>query len=273
MSSDLSAILGNQASSSSHPPTRPRTSRHRWFALAVVALIVLFAVLSWRRWIPATSVEVVRVAVVTSSSTTATPSGQVSFQAAGWIEADPFLIEVSSLSGGTVTHVPVLAGQTVAQGTVIARLNDEEQRLAVAAAEAAHTRSEAARRLAEARVAEAEAEQARLPARIAAATAERDERRDRAQRLNDSGSAIAIGLREQTTLQAAAAEHQLADVQGSEAVLAAAVAAARAERAERAAAVAAAQVAVAQAALALERTVIYAPKAGVIQRLRVRPGA
>jgi multidrug efflux pump subunit AcrA (membrane-fusion protein) len=244
--------------------------------LVVVALIALFAALSWKRWMPATPVVVVRVEAIPASSlasTATTPTGEVAFQAAGWIEADPFLTAVSSLISGTVTQVPVLAGQHVEADAVMVRLNDEEQRLAVAAAEAEQTRSEAALRLAEARVRESEAEHARLPARISAATADRDERRDRAKRLNDSGTSVAIGVREQASFQALAAEHSLVDLQGSEAVLVAAVAAARAEVAVRAAAVTAAQVSVAQAKLAFDRTVIRAPHAGIIQRLHVRPGA
>lgn len=271
MSSDLSAILGNQAPPASLPP-RPRSGRHRWFALAVIVVVVLFAALTWRRWVPATAVSVVRVDALAADGAVAT-SGQVAFQAAGWVEADPHLIEASALIDGIVAEVPVLAGQPVEQGAILTRLVDDEQRLALAAAEAATQRSQAALRHAEARVAEAEAELARLPARLAAATAERDERRDRALRLGASGTAVAIGTKEQATLQAAAAEHHLADLEGSRAVLDAALAAARADVAERSAGVTAADVAVAQAKLALERTVIRAPRAGIIQRLHVRPGA
>ena len=271
MSSDLSAILGTQASPAA-PPPRPPSTRHRWFALAVIILVMLFAAVTWRRLVPATSVSVVRVDAVAADGTVAT-SGQVSFQAAGWIEADPYLIEASALIDGIVAEVPVRAGQAVEQGEVLARLIDDDRRLALAAAEAAAQRSMAALGQAEARLAEAGAEMARLPARLAAATAERDERRDRAKRLDASGSAVAIGTRQQAELQATVAEHHLADLDGSHAVLDAALAAARAEVAERSAGVREAGAAVAQAKLALERTVITAPRSGTIQRLHVRPGA
>lgn len=272
MSSDLPAILGTRAAASSPPPPHPRAGRHRWFALAVISLVVLFAALTWRRWIPPTMVQVVRVEALAGDGKATTGNTQIAFQAAGWIEADPFLTEISALIDGTVTEVPVLAGQAVAEGTIIARLNDDDQRLRVTLAEATLARAEAAQRLADARVIEAEAELARLPARLAAATAERDERRDRAKRLEASGSAVALGERDRALLLATAAEHQLTDLQGSDAVLRAGVAATRAEVAERAAAVAEARTALAQATLALERTVIRAPHAGVIQRLLVRPG-
>ncbi len=271
MSSDLSAILGTQASPPSLPP-RPRSGRHRWFALAVIALVVLFAALTWRRLIPATTVSVVRVDAVAADGAAVT-TGQVAFQAAGWIEADPYLIEASALIDGIVAEVPVFAGQAVQQGAILTRLIDDEQRLALAAAEAATQRSIAALRQAEARMAEAEAELARLPARLAAATAERDERRDRAKRLGASGTAVAIGTQKQADLQAAVAEHHLADLDGSRAVLDAALAAVRADVAERSAGVTAAGVAVEQAKLALNRTVIRATRSGIIQRLHVRPGA
>ena len=271
MSSDLSAILGNQASSASLPP-RPRSGRHRWFAVVVIILVVFFAALTWRRWIPAITVSVVRVDAVAADGAVVT-TGQVAFQAAGWIEADPYLVEASALIDGIVAEVLVFAGQQVEQGAVLTRLIDDEQRLALAAAEAAAQRSSAALRQAEARMAEAEAEAARLPARLAAATAERDERRDRAQRLSESGAAVALGTQKQAELQAASAQHQLTDLDGSRAVLDAGLAATRADVAERHAGVTAAEVAVAQAKLALERTVIRAPRSGIIQRLHVRPGA
>lgn len=272
MSSDLSAILGTRASPPSPTSGRQRSGRHRWLALVVIVLIALFAALTWRRWIPRTAVDVARIEAVAADGAVANP-GQVAFQAAGWIEAAPFAVEVSALINGIVAEVPVLAGQAVGQGAVVARLVDDEQRLAVAAAEAAVARSKAALSLAEARVTAAEAESARLPARLAAATAERDERRDRAKRLEASGAAVAIGTSEQAALQASAAEHHLADLHGSAPVLDAAIAAARAEVAERTAALTAAGVELAQAALALERTVIRTPSAGTIQRLHVRPGS
>ncbi len=271
MSSELSAILGNQASSSNLPP-QPPVGRYRWFALAVLVLVSLFAALTWRRWIPATTVSVVRVDTVPADGLVAT-SGQVAFQAAGWIEADPYLVEASALIDGIVAEVLVFAGQHVEQGAVLTRLIDDEQRLELAAAEAAVQRSVAARQQAEARMAEVEAERARLPARLAAATAERDERGDRAQRLNESGAAVALGTQKQAELQAASAQHHLTDLDGSRAVLDAGLAATRADVAERRAGVTAAEVTVAQAKLALERTVIRAPRSGIIQRLHVRPGA
>lgn len=270
--SDLPAILGRPGSS----PSRPSPHRHRWFALAVGLLVAAFALVTWRRWIPATTVRVARVEAVRAEGGPSAAEGasdRVTFQAAGWIEADPFLIQVSALIDGTVAEVPVVAGQSVEEGAVIARLVDDDQRLAQEAARAALARAEADLVLAQARLSETEAEAARLPARIAAAVALRDERKDRSERLAGSGDAVPLADTRQAALQTEAAEHHLADLRGSEAVLRATVQAARADVTRAEAMVAEARVALAQADLALARTVIRAPQAGIIQTLTVRPGA
>ena len=269
---DLPAILGNRAA----PFHRPTSNRHRWFALGVGILVAVFALLTWRRWIPATTVQVARVEAIRADdggAVTSAGTERIAFQAAGWIEADPFLIQVSALIDGTVAEVPVVAGQSVEAGTIIARLVDDDQRLAQEATRAALARAEADLILARARLAEAQAEAARLPARIAAATALRDERRDRSERLAGSGDAVPLGEARQAALQTEDAEHHLADLRGSDAVLAATVQAAHAEVDRAGALVTEARVAQAQADLAQERTVIRAPQAGTIQRLHVRPGA
>lgn len=56
-------------------------------------------------------------------------------QAPGWVEPDPFPLNVPALAEGVVKEVLVLEGQAVAAGQVVARLIDDDARLALAAAE------------------------------------------------------------------------------------------------------------------------------------------
>src|SRR5512146_1967185 len=69
---------------------------------------------------PGTEVRVVPVVVKTAAAGDA--GGSVTSQAAGWVEADPFPIYVAALADGVVKEVPVLEGETVKAGQVVARL-------------------------------------------------------------------------------------------------------------------------------------------------------
>jgi HlyD family secretion protein len=64
------------------------------------------------------------------------PGGGSVVQAPGWVEADPFAINISALADGVVREVLVLEGETVQAGQVVARLIDDDARLALAAAAA-----------------------------------------------------------------------------------------------------------------------------------------
>ncbi len=80
-----------------------------------------------------TPVEVVPV-VVRPASASAT-SGAVVAQAPGWVEADPFSVAVSALADGVVKEVLVLEGDRVEAGQVVARMIDEDARLAFSRSE------------------------------------------------------------------------------------------------------------------------------------------
>jgi multidrug efflux pump subunit AcrA (membrane-fusion protein) len=128
--------------------------------------------------------------------------GAVAAQAPGWIEPDPYAVNVSALANGVVREVLVLEGQRVEAGQVVARLIDDEARLVLVRAEAEvkarlaemvsaegelkhaktvwdnpieQTRAAA---VAEAQLAEARAELARLPLEVAAQSSRLEELRD-----------------------------------------------------------------------------------------------
>jgi biotin carboxyl carrier protein len=94
---------------------------------------------------PAVEVRVVPVVV----KTTVESGGAVTVQAPGWVEAAPYPISVPALADGTVKDVVVLEGQPVKVGDVVARLVDDDARLALARAEARLKQHEAALRAAQ----------------------------------------------------------------------------------------------------------------------------
>lgn len=62
--------------------------------------------------------------------------GAVTAQAPGWVEAAPFAYAAAALTDGTVREVLVLEGERVSKGQVVARLVDDDARIALARAEA-----------------------------------------------------------------------------------------------------------------------------------------
>jgi len=74
-------------------------------------------------------------------SSMATGSG---VQAPGWVEADPFPISVTALTDGVVKEMLALEGQPIKVGEVVARLVDDDAKLALAKAEAQLAEKQAA---------------------------------------------------------------------------------------------------------------------------------
>lgn len=132
------------------PGSVPRP-RRRWLSRLAVPSVILVALLSLLAYAlrdelyPAASVAVVRVVVrETPSGETGGPAvAQVSVQAPGWVEPDPYPIYVSGLAAGIVEEVLVLEGERVAAGQVVARLVATDAQLAVRRASAALRRAEA----------------------------------------------------------------------------------------------------------------------------------
>lgn len=232
---------------------------------------------------------------------------EVVAQASGWLEPDPFPIHVSALAEGVVSEVLVLEGDRVEAGQVVARMIDDEARLALAAAEAdlaqaigmvaaAEAELAAAQAawdnpiertravtVAEAQLAEARADLARHPAEIAAEEAKLAELRDeldRKSKLDDSGAVSAGDLArlarrveaQQAVLDAHIALTPIreAKVQQAEAELAAAREALRL-RIEETRALAAAKAALAQAKAAQMRAEAARDAAALrLERMQVR---
>jgi len=127
--------------------TIPMPPRHLLLRLALPAALVaaalsLLAWSSWRALVPAVTVSVhpvmVRDAGIAGDAGGAQGPARegAPVQAPGWVEAAPYAIQVRALTPGIVRRVLVLEGQSVAAGEPVAELHDEEQRLALALAEA-----------------------------------------------------------------------------------------------------------------------------------------
>jgi RND family efflux transporter MFP subunit len=165
----------------------------------LLTLLVLIGYTAQDSLLPARAVQVVPVVVRASAEGGAVAT----VQAPGWVEADPFPIAVSALADGVVKEVLALEGQTIKAGQVVARLVDDDAKLALARAEAElaekQARLEAAQRnwdnpvertralaTSEAMVAESRADLDKLGAEIAAEEAKLASLQFEAQRAADA---------------------------------------------------------------------------------------
>lgn len=89
--------------------------------------------------LPARAVRVVPVVAKTGVAS----GGAATVQAPGWVEADPYPVAVSALADGIVREVLALEGAAVEVGQVVARLVDDDARLALERMEAELSQAEA----------------------------------------------------------------------------------------------------------------------------------
>jgi HlyD family secretion protein len=124
---------------------RPRKRAIRWLVpltiLGVFAAILAISVGDlFRGSIPVT---IARPKAAEASAGVGT--GAVLLQAAGWVEPDPFAIQVSALAPGIVREVLVQESDVVKAGDPVAHLVDDEEKLKLTTAEAALSRARAER--------------------------------------------------------------------------------------------------------------------------------
>lgn len=304
------ASAGAEADAVSHvlriprPPVKWKTRVWLPASILIVGLALLWYVVG-DVLSAATDVRVVPVVVKTTAET----GMAVTVQAPGWVEAAPFPISVPALADGTVKEVLVLEGQRVKAGDVVARLVDDDAKLALIRAEAELKQREATRRAAqtswdnpvertravaatEGMVAETNALLEQLVAEVGAETARADELRDqleRNQRLFKQNAATETEV-VQARLQLVAQEATLRAKQAQRPVLEAQLRQREAElaaakenlrlRIEDAQALEAASAAVAdaiamrdQAKLRLSRMEVHSPAHGIVMQRLVEPGS
>lgn len=121
---DLEALARPKASI--HPPKR---SPLRWLIPTVILLgfAGVLATTLQDYFAPVVEVSVIRPQAAVAGEASA---GQVVLQAAGWVEPDPFPIQVPTLAPGTVEEVLVEESDKVSAGDPVARLVDEDARIA-----------------------------------------------------------------------------------------------------------------------------------------------
>lgn len=256
--------------------------RRRWVwrgvvpVLILLALAALFAYTARAALMPGIPVQVTPVVAsvgdaadretigedgMGSPASTPGRGAASNIQAPGWIEPAPYAITVPALADGTVAEVLALEGERVEAGQVVARLVDDDAKLAVRAAEAAVMQAQAGADGARAALARAEAN---AVADEALASEVRDEV-SRKRPLFEAGAVGAGELRRAELRLGALEARATAARRGAEA--------ARSDVARADATLAAAQVALDEARLRFERMSIKSPASGVVLSRLVEPGA
>jgi RND family efflux transporter MFP subunit len=240
--------------------------------LAGVVLLFLYANRDGLR--PALAVSGVRAVALRLSAQeqAARPSGQVLFQASGWIEPDPYPVKATSFVEGIVSEVRFLDGQFVHRGDVLVVLDDQNLRLAIAQAEVEVAALEGDLRVLGQRIVEAEREIALAGERLATARAEMDRLQRQSEILHRAGEAIPLIQREDARLAVERQRNAVQEAVREQELRAAAAAVARAEEEAQRHKVAGRRSMLARLRLDLERTAIRSPIEGMVQRVQVQVG-
>jgi RND family efflux transporter MFP subunit len=235
----------------------PRPRAHLWsrFVLPVAIVLAMVSILLFtlrESLMPAVEVRVApvvaRQVALAANRQHVNPRAEATVlaQAPGWVEPEPYAIIVPSLVEGVVREVNVLEGEHVDRDEVVAALIDEDAVLELERTQAEFDMQAAA-------VSRAKAEVEAVAARAAEAQDEVDRKR---QLVSVGGVSEGDFARLELRLAAFKAEHEIAKA----AVSVAEASARRADVMRR------------QAQLALDRTIIRAPVAGVVLARSVRPG-
>ncbi len=283
----LSTLAKARTTTFDAAPSRQR-SLPTWllpFAL-VVGFLAVLALLFGQRLLPAQPVRVLPV-ITLRSDTDAVPmpppstdpqsqqtaNGAMLFQASGWIEPDPFVIDVPALVGGIVDEVFVLEGELVEKDQLLAKLINDEALLDLQGAQAKVVRLKAEIAAAQSRVPVVQSRRNGSSSEVTAEQAKLAELQDRLQRLESlpSGSIPTVELaatRLQVTQQQARIDQSSSDLPGIDSE----IDQVKKEILAKEAALREAQVTVDRAQLALDRHTIRSPIAGRVLHLHAGPG-
>ena len=131
-----SILMSLSTLTNSTAPTSAPTRRGLpgWVLPVVLFLgfLAVFALLFGERLLPKVAVrtaQVVTMRGISSADPSDSQSRDLLFQASGWLEPDPYTIQVPALVNGIVDEVFVLEGETVKKGDPLATLVDDEAKL------------------------------------------------------------------------------------------------------------------------------------------------
>ena len=265
------------------PPGRRRLPATLLPIGLLLAFIAIFGLMFGSRLLPATEVTTAPVialrldagknATRSSSSSTEVNRNELLFQSSGWVEPDPYAINVPALINGVVKDVLILEGQHVKKGDILATLIDDEAQLDVQYATQSIATLDATKIAHCAQIPVLNAEMQAIQKKIESAEALHAELLDVATRLASvpAGSVSAREVR-QAQLKVDAQKAVIAEATAELSGVIAQINKVNLEELSVNARISAAQTELARMKLALERTVIRAPIDGIVLHLHAEPG-
>jgi len=249
----------------------------------LVAFVVILGLMFGSRLLPTTEVTTSSVIAVrlnpdqsenqASGSVGEIDRNTVLFQSSGWIEPDPYIINVPALINGVVKEVFTLEGQHVEKGDTLATLIDDDALLDVKHATQAIATLDAMKVAHCAQLPVLNAEMQGVQKQIEAAKALYSEFLDIATRLASvpSGSVSDLEVR-QAHLKVDAQKAVIDEANANLSAVIAKINKVTLEELSVNAKINAAQTELARKNLALERTIIRAPISGIVLHLHAEPG-
>ncbi len=132
----LTEMASEDARNVPRPPRRWFTRLALPIAITLTAALVLITT-GWNVIVPARDVRVISTAVRPVEAVVQNREMPTSaIQAPGWVEPDPFATYVAALEEGIMKELLALEGDHIMKGQVIARMVDDEARIAVSQARA-----------------------------------------------------------------------------------------------------------------------------------------
>ena len=267
------------------PPGRRRLPATLLPIGLLLAFVAIFGLMFASRLLPVTEVRtapVIALRIAAGNNEEPGPGspvpapatrGEFLFQSSGWIEPDPYAINVPTHLSGVVREVLVLEGQSVKKSDILATLVDDDAKLDVQEATQAIATLDATQVAHCAQLPVLNAEMQAVQQRIESEKALHAELLDLATRLASvrPGSVSAQEVR-QAQLKADAQKAVINEATAKLSGVLAKITKVDLERIAVNARIRAAQTTLARRKLALERTVIRAPLDGIVLHLHAAPG-
>ncbi len=115
----------------------PKSSKvYLLLPLLVGFFVVMFLWSNWELFQSKIDVKVVSAVAIKSHSYQSMAPESTLFQAAGWVEADPYAVKITPFVSGIVDQVNVLDGESVKKGQILTLINSEDLTLQLRKSEA-----------------------------------------------------------------------------------------------------------------------------------------
>ncbi|MCM8527725.1 MAG: efflux RND transporter periplasmic adaptor subunit [Lentisphaeraceae bacterium] len=124
----MSNLFNTESTENTRPPRRILIWLLPLILVLSMAAILFFS--GWKSLLPQIEVDVARARI--GEAAVSAKEGETLFQAAGWVQADPYTISVTSLISGVVEKIHVIDGEKVTKGQLLVEIIDDDIKLQLA---------------------------------------------------------------------------------------------------------------------------------------------